>query len=391
MKIKSLETILLSYRYNPESAWSWSGGQTLQRNCVLVKITTDNGITGLGEIGESAFLPEAVAKIIETRFEPMLVGEDPFNIERIWQKMYILSSHYGRRGVIPTIISGIDIALYDIIGKKLNRPVYDLLGGVYRKKFRVYASGGMAKPVDELIQEAKTYLDQGYFGLKVRIGNEDPSDDVELVRQLRDALGPKPALLVDAGQCYTNFPWTYDTAFAVCKKLEECDLFWLEEPLHPDDIEGYKRLTANTTIPIVAGENEFVRFGFHQLISQRAVDMIQPDVTRSGGVSECKKIAAMASAHHMRCAPHIFGSGVGFMANMHFIASTPNAFIMEHDKTDNPLREALMVEQIEYADGYVKLIEGVPGLGVILDETIVNQYPYVDQDAVNKREFEPIF
>jgi L-alanine-DL-glutamate epimerase-like enolase superfamily enzyme len=354
-------------------------------------VNTDEGISGLGEIGESAFLPRAVQTIIETRFEPMLYGEDPFNIEKIWQKMYIQSSHYGRRGVIPTILSGIDIALYDIIGQKVNRPVYDLIGGVYRNKFRVYASGGMAKPIDELTKEAQMYLDQGYFGLKVRIGREDPQEDIELIRELRKRLGSKPALLVDAGQCYTNFPWSYDTAFRVCKQLEDCDLYWLEEPLHPDDIEGFKRLTANTSIPIVAGENEFVRYGFEQLITQRAVDMVQPDVTRSGGISECKKIAALASAHHMRCAPHIFGSGVGFMANMHFIASTPNAFIMEHDKTENPLREALMKQPIEYCDGYVKLIKDLPGLGVAIDDVIMKEFAYIDEQAVDKGNFEPIF
>jgi L-alanine-DL-glutamate epimerase-like enolase superfamily enzyme len=391
MKITSIETILLSYRYQPESSWSWSGGKTLQRNCVLVKVSTDEGISGLGEIGESAFLPQAVQTIIATRFEPMLFGEDPFNIEKIWQKMYIQSSHYGRRGVIPTILSGIDIALYDIIGKKLNRPVYDLIGGVYRNKFRVYASGGMAKPIDDLAKEAQSYLDQGYFGLKVRIGKEDPQEDIELIRQLRDRLGEKPALLVDAGQCYTNFPWTYDTAFRVCKQLEDCDLYWLEEPLHPDDIEGFKRLTASTSIPIVAGENEFVRYGFEPLITQHAVDMVQPDVTRSGGISECKKIASLASAHHMRCAPHIFGSGVGFMANMHFIASTPNAFIMEHDQTENPLREALLMRPIEYKDGYVKLIQDVPGLGVLLDEGILRDFAYIDDQAVDKGNFETLF
>jgi L-alanine-DL-glutamate epimerase-like enolase superfamily enzyme len=119
--------------------------------------------------------------------------------------------------------------------------------------------------------------------------------------------------------------------------------------------------------------------------------MVQPDVTRSGGISECKKIAALASAHHMRCAPHIFGSGVGFMANMHFIASTPNAFIMEHDKTENPLREALMKQPIEYCDGYVKLIKDLPGLGVAIDDVIMKEFAYIDEQAVDKGNFEPIF
>lgn len=391
MKITNIETILLSYRYGQNEKWKWSGGATLQRNCVLVKVTVDDKIIGLGEIGESAYLPRAIERIIDLRFNPMLMGEDPFSIEKIWQKMYIQSAHYGRRGVIATVISGIDIALYDIMGKVLNRPVYDLIGGKYREKFKVYASGGMSKSANDLAAEAKEYIERGYFGFKVRIGNEDPGEDIELIRELRSKVGDQTAMLVDAGQCYTNFPWTYDTAIRVCKKLEDCDLFWLEEPLHPDDVEGFKRLTANTSIPIVAGENEFMRYGYYPLITGHAVDMIQPDVTRSGGISECKRIAAIASACHMRCAPHIFGSGVGFMANMHFLASTPNAFIMEHDQTINPLREELLIRPIIYKDGYVELIEGLPGLGVELREETIRKYPYIDDDAVDKGEFVPVY
>ncbi len=266
-----------------------------------------------------------------------------------------------------------------------------MIGGKYRTKFKAYASGGMAKSVDSLAEEALGYVAKGYFGFKVRIGNEDPEEDIELIRELRKRVGSKPALLVDAGQCYTNFPWTYDTAYRVCKKLEDCDLFWMEEPLHPDDVEGFKRLTANTSIPIVAGENEFTRYGFAPLITGHAVDMIQPDVTRSGGISECKRIAAIASAHHMRMAPHIFGSGVGFMANMHFMASEPEAFIMEHDQTLNPLREELLIKPIVYKDGYVELIQDLPGLGVELREETIKKYAYNDIDAVNKGEFVPIY
>ena len=271
MKITDVETILLCYRYEQDEKWKWSGGATLQRNCVLVRITVDDKYTGLGEIGESAYLPRAIETMINTRFKKMILGEDPFNIEKIWRKLYVQSAHYGRRGVIATIISGIDIALYDVIGKILQRPVYDLIGGKYRTKFKAYASGGMAKSVDSLAEEALGYISKGYFGFKVRIGNEDPEEDIELIQELRKRVGPKPALLVDAGQCYTNFPWTYDTAYRVCKKLENCDLFWLEEPLHPDDVEGFKRLTANTSIPIVAGENEFTRYGFAPLITGHAV------------------------------------------------------------------------------------------------------------------------
>ncbi|MGE4585434.1 MAG: mandelate racemase/muconate lactonizing enzyme family protein [Sphaerochaeta sp.] len=391
MKIERIETILMSYRYSQSEAWKWSGGATLQRNCVLVRITTDTGLTGLGEVGESAYLPRSIEKIVQERFEPMLVGEDPMDIEKIWQKLYIQSCHYARKGVVSTIMSGVDIALYDIVGKYLKVPVSTLLGGQYRKKIRAYASGGMYKDEEDLFSEAASYVDSGYFGFKMRIGAQDPMPEVEMIRRLHARIGNRIQLLVDAGQCYTNFPWSYTTALKVCKALEDCNLFWMEEPLHPDDVEGFVRLSRATTVPIVAGENEFTRYGFAPLISRRGVSMVQPDVTRSGGISECKKIASYASVHHMDCAPHIFGSGVGFMANLHFIVSTPNAIVVEHDQTLNPLRESPLLCSIEYKDGYIHMPEGLVGLGVELSEDVIRAYPYIDEDAVRKPDFIPLW
>lgn len=391
LKIIKVETILLSYRYKVDELWKWSGGTTLQRNAVLVRIKTNEGIEGVGEIGESAFLPLAVECIVSDSFAPMLLNENPVNIEKLWQKMYVRSAHWGRKGVTIPIISGLEIALWDILGKLNNKPLYELIGGIYRDKIRVYASAGMSKDTNEIIKEAKEYINQGYKGFKMRIGNEDPKSDIEKVKMIRKAIGYDIDLMVDAGQCYVDFPWDYNKALYVAKELESCKPFWLEEPLPPDDIEGYMLLANSTNIPIAAGENEFTRYGFKDLIVKRAVDIIQPDVTRSGGISECKKIAAIASAYNMRCAPHTFGAGVGFMANMHFIASTPNAFIMEYDKTFNPLRDELLIEKPTYENGYIKLIKGLPGLGVKLTDEIINKFPFINENAVEKNEFIPIF
>ncbi|MCL4385089.1 MAG: mandelate racemase/muconate lactonizing enzyme family protein [Actinobacteria bacterium] len=391
LKIIKVETILLSYRYKENELWKWSGGTTLQRNAVLVRIKTNKDIDGIGEIGESAFLPLAVERIVSDRFAPMLLNEDPVNIEKLWQKMYVRSAHWGRKGVTIPIISGLEIALWDILGKLNNKPLYELIGGIYRDKIRVYASAGMSKDTNEIIKEAKEYINQGYKGFKMRIGNEDPKSDIEKVKMIREAIGYDVDLMVDAGQCYVDFPWDYNKALNVAKELESYKPFWLEEPLPPDDIEGYILLANSTNIPIAAGENEFTRYGFKDLIVKRAADIIQPDVTRSGGISECKKIAAIASAYNMRCAPHIFGAGAGFMANMHFIASTPNAFIMEYDKTFNPLRDELLIEKPTYESGYIKLIKGLPGLGVKLTDEIINKFPFINEDAVEKNEFTPIF
>ncbi|MEO0278704.1 MAG: mandelate racemase/muconate lactonizing enzyme family protein, partial [candidate division WOR-3 bacterium] len=250
---------------------------------------------------------------------------------------------------------------------------------------------GMSKPFQELVEEVRKYAEEGYRAVKIRIGHEDPRPDIELVRELRNAVGDEIDLMVDAGQCYVDFPWDFNTALKVARELEKCNIFWLEEPLHPDDIEGYRCLSQAVDVPIAAGENEFTRFGFKELIVNRAVDILQPDVTRSGGISECKKIAAMASAFHLRCAPHIFGSGVSFMANMHFIASTPNAFIMEYDRTPNPLREELLVEPPCFSAGYVYLPKNVPGLGIRLTDEILKRFAFQESDAVLKQDFVPLW
>ncbi|MCL4385794.1 MAG: mandelate racemase/muconate lactonizing enzyme family protein [Cyanobacteria bacterium] len=391
LKIVDVETILLSYRYKKDEIWKWAGGITVQRNAVLVRITTNDGIIGIGEVGESAFIPRAIQQIIKERFKPMLVNEDPSNIEKLWQKMYVRSAHWGRKGVIIPIISGLEIALWDILGKLYNKPVYELIGGIYRDKIRAYASAGMDNSINGIIEEAKEFAKQGYRSFKMRIGHEDPTPDIKTVRAVREAIPDNMDLMVDAGQCYEDFPWDFSTALKVAKELEDCKLFWLEEPLPPDDIDGYIRLTNATDVPIAAGENEYTMYGFKDLISKWAVDIIQPDVTRAGGISECKKIASMALAYNMRCAPHIFGAGVSFMANMHFIASTPNAFIVEYDRTFNPLRDELLVERPKFENGYIKLTKDVVGLGVNLTDEIIKNYSFKEEDAVEKYEFIPIF
>lgn len=383
MKITKIHTHLLTYEYKPDEIWSWSGGKTLRRNAVFVRIITDSKIEGFGEIGETAFLPQSVKRIVEEQFVPLLVGEDPLNIERLWHKMYIRSSHWGRRGVVIPIISGLDIALWDIAAKYVKQPLYRILGGACREQVRLYASAGMEQPISDMIEDIENYRQQGYTAVKIRIGT-DFEEDIERVRAIRESIGNEMDIMVDAGQCYTDHPWTDFTAMQVARKLEPFDVFWLEEPLHPDNIEGFRRLCAATTVPIATGENEFTRFGFQQLLSPRAVDILQPDVTRSGGISECKKIAAMASAYQLPCAPHVFGSGVGLMANIHFIISTANCIILEHDRTVNPLRDSILAEPLSVENGKIGPPKAI-GLGVHLNEDIESRYPFISEGyAVDK-------
>lgn len=386
LKITRIETILLSYRYSEEERWQCPGWTTLQRNTTLVRVWTDGGIHGIGEIGEDSSIPQSVESIINEHFAPMVIGEDPFNIEKLWRKMYVRSLHWGRKGGAVKIISGIEIALWDIIGKVLNRPVYELLGGVCRDKIRVYASAGMSNTEDELIDEILKYQEAGYTAMKMRIG-ADPKGDVEAVRRVKEALGRKTDLAVDAGMCYVDASWGYNTALRVARQLEPCDLLWIEEPLTNDDIDGYARLAAEVDTPIAAGENEYTKYGFKELITRRAVDIVQPDCTRSGGMMESKKIAAIADAFHMRIAPHIFTSGVSLMANLHLIVSTPNTLIMEYDRTINPLRDELLVEPLRFEDGYVHYPKGIPGLGVQLTDELMEKFRFIPGEILDKAPF----
>ena len=383
MKITEIRTHLLTYAYKPSEIWSWTGGKTLRRNAVLVRVGTDSGIEGIGEIGEAAFLPRSVKRIVDEQFVPLLVGEDPLNIERLWHRMFIRSSHWGRKGTIIPIISGLDIALWDIAAKFLKQPLYRILGGACREKTRVYASAGMEQSIPEMLEDIKRFRGQGYTAVKIRIGS-DLDGDIEKIREIRKSIGYDFDLMTDAGQCYTDHPWSDFAALEVARKLEPFGIFWLEEPLHPDNIEGYQRLCGATSVPIATGENEYTRFGFQQLLSPRGVDILQPDVTRSGGISECKKIAALASAHQLPCAPHSFGSGVGLMANIHFILSTANCIIVEYDRTSNPLRDDILEEPISVRNGFIDPPRTI-GLGVRVGEDIESRFPFVEEgSAVDK-------
>ncbi len=383
LKITNIEAIPLSYRYTEDEIWECPGWVKLQRNTVLVRIWTDKGIQGIGEIGESSSIPQSVVSIVEEQFKKLLIGEDPFDIEKIWKKLYTRSRGWGQGGLAVQIISGLEIALWDIIGKSLKKPVYELLGGICRDKIRIYASAGMSSTLDELIAEMQGYKDEGYTAMKMRIG-ADIEGDIEVVSAARKALGKEVDLMVDAGMCYVDRPWDFNTAYRVAKKLEKVELLWLEEPFVAENIDDYARLSQLTDIPIAAGENHQTKYGFKELMVRQAVDIIQPDATRSGGILESKKIMAMADAFNLQCAPHIFTSGVSLMANLHLIVSTPNVLIMEYDRTVNPLRDGLLIEPLKYENGYVYLPEVKAGLGVNITDEILEKFRFIPGE-VNKK------
>jgi len=343
----------------------------------LIEVSTDTGIRGYGEAGDSGMGPRIV-----TNLKPLVIGEDPYDVERLWDKMLRGSIRYGRKGGAIEAISGIEIALWDILGKDLSKPVYQLIGGRTKERIRVYASALYARKPGELKKlaaEAERYLEEGFTAMKQRFGY-GPGDgvkgaerNVELVKNVRDVVGYDVELMADA-----FMGWNLQYALKMVGKLERYELNWLEEPFMPDDVESYVRLSASTTIPISAGEDEYTRYGFKDLIEKRAVAIVQPDCTRVGGISEAKKVAAIASLYGIPCIPHIYGGVVGLAANLSLIASTLNCPIAEYNTLPNPLRDNLVAHPIKAVKGYIEPLS-TPGIGVELDGKMVERYLVKDE------------
>jgi L-alanine-DL-glutamate epimerase-like enolase superfamily enzyme len=321
---------------------------------------------------------------------PLLRGEDPLLIEHLWQKMFARTRQYGRRGLVMQAISGIDIALWDIAGKVAKLPVYRLLGAS-RDRVEAYASGGFyqeGKSAADLAGEAEGYRARGFKGMKMKIGRNpstqthlrqllgqaefcevDPSEDLARVAAVRQALGPTAKLMVDV-----NCAWSPDFAIEMGRAMEAQKLYWIEEPVATDDIDGSARVADALATPIAGYETEIGLYGFRELITRGAVDIVQPDIAWAGGFSECRRIAALAQAHHLMVAPHAFASAVTLAASLHFIASIPNGLVLEFDQNPNGLRDDLLKEPIRIEpDGMMRLPER-PGLGIELDRGAVERY-----------------
>lgn len=345
------------------------------RSAVIVRVDTDEGLSGIGEAAYFGGPPMITKMVIEKELQDYLIGEDPLNNEKLWEEMYQRTIKHGRKGVIIAGMSGIDIALWDIKAKAAGMPLYRLLGGCH-EQIRAYASAGFYAPdkgVKELADEMASYVQEGFTGVKMKIGRLSPAEDVARVRAVREAIGDDIDLMVDGNNAYTSYQ-----AIKIGRRMEEYNIFWFEEPVPAEDIEGSAAVAAALDTPVAAGENEFTRYGFRDLIINKAIDIGQPDVTWCGGITEAKKIAGMASAWNIYCVPHSFSSAVALVANLHFSASIPNSLLQEFDRNYNPLRENLLREPVWInRSGYIDLTDK-PGLGIELDEAVVKQYR-VDQ------------
>jgi len=347
----------------------------------LVEVETDEGLTGIGEAcvhseyGEAAL---ATKTIVERGFKNILKGEDPMNIRRLWLKMYEYSEWYGRGGLAIYALSGVDVALWDLAGKALGQPVYRLLGGEFRDRIRVYASTlfNMDDP-EGTADEGRQYANEGYTAVKFGWGitreqafGMDMRKDEEMVRIIREKLGPHMQILVDVGR-FVN--WTAAHAIRMARILEKYGVYWMEEPLPPEDIDGYSALAQTVDIFIAAGESEYTLAGFKELMTRRAVDIVQPDVTKAGGLTEVRRVVDLAEAWNVMLVPHGFSSAVNVAANLHLVASMPRAFLLEYRKRASPLITELLKQPFTFDRGYLSIPKG-PGLGIEIDYSIVDKY-----------------
>ncbi len=351
MHITAINTYLMHCA--PPDTGGWSA-----RNWLFVKVETDAGIYG---IGEASGWPRVVETAIHD-LTPLMIGEDPFHIEKLWSKMQVAMMGHGMTGIVGAgAMTGIEMALWDIKGKALEQPVWNLLGGKMRDRVRIYAHAHETARARELV-------DRGYNAIKTG----GIKNCVESVDAIRREVGPEIDLMVDVH----GPPWlTTRDAIALGHALEDYDLLFYEDPVAPENIEAIARVSEAVDIPIAAGERHAGIWGVQELIEREIIDVVQPDTGRAGGLAQMKKIAAMAEAHYCTMAPHDGSLGpVAEMAAVHLMATLPNFLILEHLADDVPQRYEVMTGQPEIVDSHI-IVPDTPGLGIDIVEEAIAQYP----------------
>ena len=374
MKITKVRPHVLEARLSQPFAYSRARYTT--RTTMVVEIETDVGLVGWGECYGPAMINAAVVESLST----LLIGQDPMRGEWIWREIYSRYRDHGQKGSIIQGLSGIDIALWDLKGKFLGQPIPRLMGGPLRSEVRAYATGlyrrDEGRPDLYLAEEAAGYASEGFNAVKLKVGF-GVAEDARVTKAIRDAIGPTVGLLIDANHAYDAV-----SAIQLGRKIEELDIGWFEEPVPPEDVAGHRQVREALTIPIASGECEFTRFGFRDLITTRAVDIVQPDTCSAGGLSECKKIADFAETYNLRYAPHVWGSGIALAAALQLLAVIPSFTpqslnpvepMLEFDRTEHPIRQALLLAPIEHRNGIVQVPDG-PGLGIEIDRTVLKRF-----------------
>ena len=367
MKITDVQVYELEAALSEEDSFGSSQGWRNSRQATVVKVLTDEGLVGWGEGGSKSQIERGV--------KPKIVGRGPFGALAALRGG---SAQEQASYMAPSSICGLDIALWDLMGKEVDLPIYKLLGGPFRKRVRVYATGLFFKKAENLpevlAEEARGYVERGFTAVKMKVGYR-PDRDVKCVSSVREAIGDDVQLMVDANQAYTSH-----TAKALGARLEECDVYWFEEPVPSHDLEGYIEVKNALGMAVAGGETLRRLSEFGRLLSMRAVDIVQPDMD-AGGLSGCRRIAALAEAFNTTLVPHSWGTQIKLAACLHLTASLPPQPpaadppppLLEYDRTPNPLREEILIRPLEQKDGFMEVSEG-PGLGVEVDERTIQRY-----------------
>jgi D-galactarolactone cycloisomerase len=379
VKITRVRTHLVDTLIPEEHRVRSGAGYKLRRQAAFVEIETDEGVCGYGpcSFGSVSLDLASVATLCDNTFAPALLGEDPHRIEHLWDKIYygsILRVH-GRRSLGVAILSAVDVALWDIKGKALGAPVYQLLGGAFRDPVPCYASSVYWDTPEGAAAQARAFVEQGFKAFKVKVGL-DLENDLASLHAIREQVGPDVDVMVDANQCYSRH-----LALRVGRELERLDVAFFEEPLPIDDVDGHALLARKLDVRIATGENMYTRWDFLPFLRQEAVHVVQADASRCGGISEGKRIADLAGVHHLHAIPHTFSDALTVAANLHVVAASSNAPIIEYDRTYNEIQEKLVRNPPLVRDSAIEL-PAEPGLGVEIDWDFVADHPYSGEIAI---------
>lgn len=384
MKITAVKSHVL--RYDLPGELGYSQQYYTSRTAHLVEVQTDEGITGWGECFGPGNIALANKGIVEKVIAPMVLGEDPLNRDVIWHRVYNLMRDHGQKGMPLQSLSGVDIALWDIAGQVAGLPIHMLIGGAHRTRVRAYGYGMMLKResvadhVARFTDEAAAIRDMGFAAVKMKVGL-GARDDVKLCEAVRRGIGAEFEFMVDANHCYTT-----PDAFFVGRALEELGAYWFEEPVAPEDLDGYRELRAGLKVNISGGEAEFNRWGWRAILENRGLDIAQPEVCALGGISEYLRVLALCHAHFTPVINHVWGSAIAVATNLHLLAAMPplpgglfpREPWLEFDTTDNRFRDELLSEPLDIQaqvarDGFIA-VPGGPGLGVVPDRAFLRRF-----------------
>ena len=388
MKITSIKSHVLRYELDKELGYSQQYYK--HRTAHLVEVETDEGITGWGECFGPGNIALANKYIVEKVIQPLIKGDDPLKKENIWHKVYNLLRDSGQKGMPIQALSGIDIALWDILAKKSNLPLYQLLGGKTNDKIPVYGYGMMLqkKTVQELCElfknEASQIKEKNFKAMKMKIGM-GPKEDLKLVSAVRDAIGSEFKLMVDANHAYNK-----NDALYVGKGLDEMNIYWFEEPVAPEDYDGYKELKEKLKTNIAGGEAEFTKYGWNQLIKNNCIDIAQPEVCGLGGITEYLKVSALAQSNFIPIVNHVWGSALSVAVNLHLLTTLPDMpgglfptkSMLEFDTTEKNIfitdlaeEKFSILDQVKNKNGFASPLENI-GIGINPNKDFIKKYEY---------------